>query len=64
MLNCLIYDLINQNQGKKHGTEVTLKLSLDVVDFNDEDNFLHKFSLIPTQVSKLRKAFANSSQLI
>ena len=46
--------------GLKNGTEVTLKLSSNVVgDSNDENNFLHKLSLTNTQVSKLHKVFAN-----
>ena len=48
--------------GIKNGTEVTLKISSNVVgDSNDENNFLHKVLLTNTQVSKLRKAFANDS---
>ena len=35
--------------------------SNDFGDSNDEYNFLHKFLLTDTQVSKLRKAFANNS---
>ena len=39
-----------------------MKLSSNVVsDSNDEDNFSHKLLLTNTQVSKLRKAFANGS---
>ena len=39
-----------------------MKISLDVVgDSNDENNFQHKLILTNTQVSKLRKAFANNS---
>ena len=46
--------------GIKNGTEVTLKLSSNVVgDSNDENNFPHKLLLFITQVSKLCKAFAN-----
>ena len=46
--------------GVKNGTEVTSKLSSNVVgDSNDENNFLHKLSLTNTQVSKLHKVFAN-----
>ena len=46
--------------GIKNGTEVTLKLLSNIVgDSNDENNFPHKSLL--TQVSKLCKAFANSS---
>ena len=48
--------------GIKNGTEVTLKISSNVVgDSNDENNFPHKLLLINTKVSKLRKAFANNS---
>ena len=48
--------------GIKNGTEVILKISSNVIeDSNDENNFLHKFSLTNTQVSKLHKAFANNS---
>ena len=44
----------------RNGTKVTLNLSLNVVgDFNDETNYPHKLFLTNTQVSKLRKAFAN-----
>ena len=44
----------------KDYTEVTLNISSNIVgDSNDEDNFLHKLSLINTQVWKLRKAFGN-----
>ena len=46
----------------KNSTEVTLKISSNVVgDSNDENNFLHKLLLTNTQVSKLRNAFANGS---
>ena len=48
--------------GIKHGTEVSLKLSSNVVgDSNDKNNFSHKLLLTNTQVSKLRKAFTNNS---
>ena len=48
--------------GIKNGTEVTLKISSDVVgDSNNENNFPQKFLLTNTQVSKLGKAFANNS---
>ena len=41
---------------------MTLKNSSNVVgDSNDESNFSHKLLLTNTQVSKLRKAFANGS---
>ena len=46
----------------ENGTEVTLKISSNVVaDSNDKNNFLHNLILTNTQVSKLRKAFANGS---
>ena len=59
----LSYSLINKlKSGIKNGTEVTLKISSNVVGgSNDENNFLHKFLLTNTQVSELRKAVANKS---
>ena len=48
--------------GIKANTEVTLKLSSNVVaDSNDESNFPHKLLLTNTQVSRFHKAFANNS---
>ena len=48
--------------GIKNDTEVTLKISSNVVgDSNDENNFLDKLLLTTTHVSKLCKAFANGS---
>ena len=48
--------------GIKNNAEVTLKVSSNVTgDSNDENNSLHKFLLTNTQVSSLRKVFANSS---
>ena len=48
--------------GVKNGTEVTLKLSSNVVGVsNDRNNFPHEFVLTNTQVSKLRKTVANNS---
>ena len=48
--------------GIKNDTEVTLKISLNVVgESNDENNFSHKLLLTNTQFPKLRKAFANGS---
>ena len=48
--------------GIKNSTEVTLKLTSNVAgDFNDENNFPHKLLLTNTQVSRIRKAFANNS---
>ena len=46
----------------KYGTEVTLKISSNVVgDSNDENNFPHKFLLTNTQVLRFQKIFANNS---
>ena len=48
--------------GIKNGTEVTLILSSNIADnSNDETNFLHKLLLTNTQISRLRKSFANKS---
>ena len=48
--------------GITNGTEVSLKLSLNVFgDSNDENNFPHKVLLANTRVSRLSKAFANNS---
>ena len=54
--------LNKSKSGTKNGTEVTLKISSNVVgDSNNENNFPHKLLLTNTIVSKLRKAFANNS---
>ena len=46
----------------KNATEVTLNLPSNVIgNSNDETKFLHKLLLTDTQVSKIRKAFANGS---
>ena len=46
--------------GIKNGTEVTLKISSNVVgDSNDQNNFPHKLLLTNTKVLRLRKTFAN-----
>ena len=48
----------------KNGTEVTLKISLNVIgDSNDKKNFPHKLLLTNKQVSKLRKSLANNSSV-
>ena len=48
--------------GLRNGTEVTFKISSNVIcDYNDENNFHQKFLLTETQVSKLRKAFVSNS---
>ena len=54
--------LNNLKYAIKNRTEVTLNLSSNLVgDSNDESNFPHKLLLTNTQVSKIRKAFANCS---
>ena len=46
----------------KYGTEVTLNLSSNLIgSSNDETNYPQKSLLTNTQVSKIRKAFANGS---
>ena len=46
----------------KNGTRVTLNLSSNVVgDSSNETNFPYKLLLTDTQVSRIRKAFANGS---
>ena len=48
--------------GTKNGTEVTLKISSNVVeDSNIENNCPHKLLLTNTKVLKLCKAFPNGS---
>ena len=59
-------DFSKLKSGIKSGTEVTLKISSNVVsDSNDHSNnlwnFPHKLLLINTQVLRLHKAFANNS---
>ena len=59
MSNSQIDKLIS---GVKNVTEVTLKMSSNIVGVsNNENNFLHKLSLTNTHVSRLRKTFANNS---
>ena len=54
--------LNNLKSGIKNSTEVTLKISSNVVgDSIDKNNFLHKLFLTNIQVSRLRKVFANGS---
>ena len=51
--------------GKNNGTELTLKISSNIVgDSNDESNYQHKLLLINTQVFKLRKPLKIIIQLI
>ena len=48
--------------GIKNDTEVTLKLSSNVVgESNNANNFPHKLLLANAQVLRIRKAFANGS---
>ena len=48
--------------GIKNGIKVILKIFSNVVgNSNDENNFQHKLLLTDTEVSRLRKAFANGS---
>ena len=48
--------------GIKKGTEVTLNLSSNLIgNSNSETSFSHKLLLTDAEVSKIRKAFANSS---
>ena len=55
-------ELNKLKSGIKNGTEVTSKISSIVAgDSNDENNFPHNLLLTNTQVSRHRKAFANSS---
>ena len=54
------YQLKKIKPGIKSGTEVTLKLSSNVVgDSSTENNFPHKVLLFNKQVSRPCKAFAN-----
>ena len=56
--------LNKSKSGMKNNTEVTLELSSHVVgDSNEKNNFPHKLLLTNTQVSRLRKAFANGSSV-
>ena len=56
-----IFQLNKLKSGIKNGTELTLKLSSNVVgDSNDENNFSHKLLITNTPVSRLCKTFANN----
>ena len=65
--NTLKIKLFNSQLNKlksaiKNATEVTLNLPSNVIgNSNDEIKFLNKLLLTDTQVSKIRKAFANGS---
>ena len=62
MTQCNTLNIKLSKSGIKNGTEVTLKLSSNVVgDSDDENNFPHKLLSTNTQVSKLCKTFANNS---
>ena len=48
--------------GIKNGSEITFKLSSNVIGgFNDQNNFSQKWLLTNTQVLRVGKAFANGS---
>ena len=52
--------LNNLKSGIKNGTEITKKVSSNVVgDSNNEKNFQHKLLLTNAQVSRLQIAFSN-----
>ena len=63
--NSLNVKLLNSQLNKlksaiKNETEILLRLSSNMIGDN-ETNFLHMLLLTNTQVSRLRKAFANHS---
>ena len=63
--NSLNVKLLNSQLNKlksaiKNETEILLRLSSNMIGDN-ETNFLHTLLLTNTQVSRLRKAFANHS---
>ena len=51
------FEINKLKSGIENNTEVTFE---NVGDSNDENNFPHKLLLTNTQVSRLRKAFANN----
>ena len=56
--------LTKLKSGIKNGTEVTLSLLSNIIgnsNETNETNFLHKWLLTNTQVSRLRKVFTNDS---
>ena len=59
----LFYSKLNKLKlGIKNGTEVTLKISLNVLgDSNNEKNFPHKLLLNTTQFSRFNKVLLNAS---
>ena len=62
-LNIMVYSQLNKLKSAiKNGTEVTLNLSSNLIgSSNHETNFPYKLLLTDTQVSKIRKTFANGS---
>ena len=59
--NILMFFIIKEaKETIKDFSQGTVKTNL-ADDSNDENNFPHKFLLTNTEVSKLRKAFANNS---
>ena len=55
-------ELIELKPEMKNGTELTLKLSLNVDgDSNDKNSSSHKLLLINTQLSRFPEAFVNGS---
>ena len=56
------YQINKLKSGIKNNIEVALKILSNVFgDSNDENNVSYKLLLTNTQVSRLRKAFANNS---
>ena len=56
------YQINKLKSGIKNNIEVALKILSNVIgDSNDENNVSYKLLLTNTQVSRLRKAFANNS---
>ena len=51
--------LNKSKSGKQNGTEAALKLWSNLVGYSNEENLPQKLSVTNTQVSRLRKAFAN-----
>ena len=55
------YQINKLKSGIKNNIEVALKILSNVIgDSNDENNVSYKLLLTNTQVSRLRKAFANN----
>ena len=61
-MHSLKQEIWNFKSGIKNVIGITSKLPSSFVGYsNDENDFPHKLLLTSTQVSKLRKAFANGS---